>query len=112
MTLTQLFSKHFLEILENHFSWQAQYLVMLEGNLCVAPRIVNNVSYVTRVNHESHFSWQAQSFVMYRRVTFVAPRLVNNVSYVTINHESQFRGRRSLVLLDRYNLICCSVHCK
>ena len=26
----------------------------------VAPRIVNNVSFVTRINHEIHFSWQAQ----------------------------------------------------
>ena len=23
----------------------------------VAPRIVNNVSFVTRINHEIHFSW-------------------------------------------------------
>ena len=30
----------------------------------VAPRIiVNDVSYVTRINHESHFSWQAQYLV-------------------------------------------------
>ena len=26
----------------------------------VAPRIVNNVSFVSRINHEIHFSWQAQ----------------------------------------------------
>ena len=26
----------------------------------VAPRIVNSVSYVTRINDESHFAWQAQ----------------------------------------------------
>ena len=26
----------------------------------VAPRIVNDVSYVMRVNHEIHFAWQAQ----------------------------------------------------
>ena len=30
----------------------------------VAPRIVNNVSYVMRINHESHFAWQAQHSVM------------------------------------------------
>ena len=29
----------------------------------VAPRIVNNVSFVTRINDESHFSWQAQYLV-------------------------------------------------
>ena len=26
----------------------------------VAPRIVNDVSYVAGINHESHFAWQAQ----------------------------------------------------
>ena len=26
----------------------------------VALRIVNNVSFVTRINHEIHFAWQAQ----------------------------------------------------
>ena len=25
----------------------------------VAPRIVNDVSYVTGINHESHFTWHA-----------------------------------------------------
>ena len=29
----------------------------------VAPRIVTNVSSVTRINHEIHFSWQAQYLV-------------------------------------------------
>ena len=29
----------------------------------VAPRIVNDVSYVTKINHESHFAWQAQHLV-------------------------------------------------
>ena len=46
--------------LELRISWQAQYLVMLDGITSVAPRIVNNVSSLTRINHESHFSWQAQ----------------------------------------------------
>ena len=26
----------------------------------LAPRIVNDISYVTRINHEIHFAWQAQ----------------------------------------------------
>ena len=30
----------------------------------VPPRIVNDVSYVTDINHENHFSWQAQYLVM------------------------------------------------
>ena len=29
----------------------------------VAPRIVNSVSFMTRINHEIHFSWQAQYLV-------------------------------------------------
>ena len=30
----------------------------------VASRVVNNVSYVTRISHDSHFAWQAQYLVM------------------------------------------------
>ena len=30
----------------------------------VGPRIVNDVSYVSRINHESHFAWQVQYLVM------------------------------------------------
>ena len=29
----------------------------------VASRIVNDVSYVMRINHEIHFAWQAQYLV-------------------------------------------------
>ena len=29
-----------------------------------APRIVNDVSYVTDINHERHFAWQAQYLVI------------------------------------------------
>ena len=32
--------------------------------MLVAPRIVNDVSYVTDINHENHFSWQAQHLVI------------------------------------------------
>ena len=46
---------------ESHFSWQEQYLVMLEGNLgCSA----HCFSYVPKINHESHLSWQAQDLMM------------------------------------------------
>ena len=31
----------------------------------VAPRIVTNVSFVTRINHAIHFSWQAQYSVKF-----------------------------------------------
>ena len=58
------FSANFFEILDGHFSWQAQYLVSLVWTMThVAPRIVNNVSFVSRINHEIHFSWQAQYLV-------------------------------------------------
>ena len=30
----------------------------------VAPRIVNDISYVTRINDASHVSWQAQHLVI------------------------------------------------
>ena len=33
------------------------------GEFGHCPRIVNSVSYVTRINDESHFSWQAQYLV-------------------------------------------------
>ena len=33
----------------------------------VAPRIANDVSCVTDINHESHFAWQAQHLVMSER---------------------------------------------
>ena len=59
----QLFSANFFEILDGHFSWQAQYLVSLDNDTCYSLRIVNNVSFVTRINHEIHFSWQAQYLV-------------------------------------------------
>ena len=29
----------------------------------LAPRVVNDVSYATRINHEIHFAWQAQYLV-------------------------------------------------
>ena len=31
--------------------------------ILLAPRILNDVSYVTRINHEMHFAWQAQYLV-------------------------------------------------
>ena len=34
----------------------------------VAPRIVNNVSCVSRINHEIHFSWQAASSALQQPV--------------------------------------------
>ena len=36
--------------------------------MLVAPRIVNDVSYVTDMNHESHFAWQGQYLVKLENV--------------------------------------------
>ena len=61
MTL-QLFSANFLRfwnaILRGRHSVWGGWRVMP-----VAPRIVNDVSYVTRINDASHFSWHAQYLV-------------------------------------------------
>ena len=32
--------------------------------MLVAPRIVNNVAYATRIDNASYFAWQAQHLVM------------------------------------------------
>ena len=37
----------------------------------MAPRIVNDISYVSRINHESHFLWQAQHLVMWQALYLV-----------------------------------------
>ena len=56
----------------------------------VAPRIVNDVSYVSRINHESLFGWQAQYLVTLEGESCDL-RIVNDVSYVRrINNASQF----------------------
>ena len=60
----QLFSRNLWESFKSQFAWQAQYSVMFEDDIYVAPRIVNNVSSVTGISHEMHFSWQAQYLVM------------------------------------------------
>ena len=45
--------------------------------LTAAPRIVNNVSYVMRINHEIHFAWQAQYLVKFvRHFSWQAQHLV------------------------------------
>ena len=63
----------------------------------VAPRIVNSVSCVTRINDEIHFSWQAEYLVSLDN-DFVTPRIVKCVSCVTrISSVMRviLRGRRS-----------------
>ena len=78
----------------------------------VAPRIVNNVSFVSRINHEIHFSWQAQYLVSLDNDTFVTPRIVNYVSCVKrINDECYFSWQAQYLVSLDYDA-CCSAHCK
>ena len=51
----------------------------------VAPRIANNVSFVSRINHEIHFSWQAQYLVKLDNDTCYSAHCVKR-----IDHESHF----------------------
>ena len=70
--------------------------------MLVAPRIVNNVSYVTKINHESHFAWQAQYLVRLEGETCCSAHCKNDVSYATdINHECYFSWQAQyLVILE------------
>ena len=79
--------------------------------LTVAPRIVNDVSYVMWINHEIHFAWQAQ-YLVKLEVMPVALRIVNDVSYaMRINHEIHFAWQAQY-LLKLEAAFCCSAHCK
>ena len=79
--------------------------------MLVAPRIVNDVSYVMRIKHAMHFAWLAQYLVRLQGDT-VAPRIVNDVSSVMwLNHDIHFAWQAQYsVRLEGFN--CCSAHCK
>ena len=79
----------------------------------VAPRIVNNVSYVTLLNHEIHFSWQVQYLVKLEDdLTPVAPLTVNDISYVMrIIHKIPFAWQAQYLLKLEADS-CCSAQCK
>ena len=76
----------------------------------LAPRILNDVSYVTRINHEMHFAWQAQYLVRFE--VDIAPRILNDVSYVTrINHEIHFAWQAQYLVRFEVDF-ACSAHSK
>ena len=97
----------------------------------VAPRIVNSVSYVTRINHEIHFSWQAQYLVKFKchfswqaqySVKFGMIAGARNVwgqrhfvSLCLVCLASAFASERTSLILpiyQRYNwLLCCVISC-
>ena len=74
-----------------------------------APRIVNDLSYVRRINHEIYFAWQAQYLVKLEGDSCCS---INDLSYVRrINHEIYFAWQvQYLVKLEGDS--CCSAHCK
>ena len=78
----------------------------------VAPRILNDVSYVMRINHEIPFAWQAQCLVKLDCDSCYTPRIVNDVSCETrIHHEIHFAWQAQyLVKLDCD--LFSSAHCK
>ena len=49
----------------------------------LAPRIGNDVSYVSQITSDIHFAWQAQYLVRLDADCILAPRIGNDVSYVT-----------------------------
>ena len=74
----------------------------------VAPRIVNDVSYERRIDHDIPFiAWQAQYLVRLP----VAPRIVSDVSYERwINHDIPFAWQAQyLVRLEADS--CRFAHC-
>ena len=77
----------------------------------VAPRIVNDVSCETRINHEIHFAWQVQ-YLVKLDCDSCCSGIVNDVSCETrVNHEIHFSWQAQyLVKLDCDS--CCSAQCK
>ena len=72
-----------------------------------APRIVNDVSCVTRINHGIHFAWQAQYLL-----TLLALRIGNDVSYeARINHEIHFAWQAQYLVRFEVDF-ACSAHSK
>ena len=77
----------------------------------LAPRILNDVSYVTRINHEMHFAWQAQYLVRFEVDFLLASRILNDVSYVRrINHEIHFAWQAQYLVKVEGDS-CGSAHC-
>ena len=77
----------------------------------VAPRIVNDVSYVMRINHDIPFAWQAQ-YLVKLQVTLAALRVGHDVSYVTRITDDSYFGWQAQYLVKLEGDSCCSAHCK
>ena len=79
----------------------------------VALPIVNDVSYVSRINHDIHFAWQAQYLVRCEAdACCIAPRIVNDVSSVTtVTHDTHFAWQAQYLVRCEADA-CRSSHCK
>ena len=69
----------------------------------LAPRIVNDVSYVTKINHESHLAWQAQHLVRLKGDACCSAHCKNDASHFS------WQAQYLVTLVDD---TCCSAHCK
>ena len=79
--------------------------------LTVAPRIVNDVSYVMWINHEIHFAWQAQYLVKLEGDACCSAHC-KCISYaMRINHEIHFAWQAQYLVRLEIDA-CCSAHCK
>ena len=77
----------------------------------LAPRIGNDVSYVTRITDGIHFAWQVQYLVKMDCDSCCSAHC-KYVSYVTrINHHSHFAWQ-VLYFVTLEDDSCCSAHCK
>ena len=78
----------------------------------LAPRIGNDVSYVTRINHMRFILRGRRSIWRDSRLTLLAPRILNEVSYVTrINHEMHFAWQAQYLVRFEVDF-ACSAHSK
>ena len=68
----------------------------------VAPRIVNEVSYVMSINHEIHFTWQAQYLVKLEGDACCSAHCKCRFIFAW---QAQY-------LLKLEAAFCCSAHCK
>ena len=86
----------------------------------VVPRIVNSVSYVTRISHDSYFAWQAQylgtlnchfSWQAQYSVKFGMIAGARNVVFFNRKYEREKSPRVARrVAADGFLLGCCSDH--
>ena len=75
----------------------------------LALRIGNDVSYVTRINHEIHFSWQAQYLVKLEcDFSWQAQHLVTFWEYKIVSKMGRVRSPKRRVRDDDFILGSCS----